>query len=615
MIEFSFATDMISKLSELYKGKREERNNETSSIVEELFIDPTDLAPLFIEPDIQPFNPADENEKDEDDFRVSSFKHLESFIKTPRKADGRRQLFLLGDAGMGKSSLLAMFKLGHIKKFWPSGYDCKVLKLRSDTLIKLPTIKNKNKTVLLLDALDEDPAAYGRIKLRLVEILGATKDFLRVIITCRTQFFPKTDDPIFYRQDRVKINGFTCPVRYLSLFNEAQVDRYLLKRFNDHKKREKAKSLINTMGDLSLRPMLLAYVDDLIDSKFTNIYQVYDCLVKVWLARENRKTGLDESDLLTAVQYLARYMMIHKNREISEEKLEKVLKESEIRKLKLMDVGGRSLLNKNSDGEYRFAHLSFQEFLTVKSINNLGWINPNTELMWRFLKNIECVKADLKEIDLEGENLSGINFSGADMAGINLSHTDLSRATLPKNLTGVCFYKAILRETSLVGADLKGANFEGADLRKTNLTEAKLLGANITVTTILLETNLSGVDLNGFNIQNFNLHGVNLSGADLRMTNLEGANLRNADLSSSNLSGACLKGADLSGSCLSNSNLRNVDLRQADLRNSEMNNIQNLKKIRYLSSANITGVKMAPFGFKEWALTKGAELDPKNQNP
>lgn len=70
---------------------------------------------------------------------------------------GHTQLFILSDAGMGKTSLLLMLKLAHLFSFWPKRYNCLLLKLGPDTLERLRAHPNKGDTVLLLDALDEDP--------------------------------------------------------------------------------------------------------------------------------------------------------------------------------------------------------------------------------------------------------------------------------------------------------------------------------------------------------------------------------------------------------------------------------------------------------------------------
>ncbi|PPT07863.1 serine/threonine kinase [Geitlerinema sp. FC II] len=87
--------------------------------------------------------------------------------------------------------------------------------------------------------------------------------------------------------------------------------------------------------------------------------------------------------------------------------------------------------------------------------------------------------------------------------------------------------------------------------------------------------NLSGADL-----QRFNLEGVNFNESKLVKTNLRGANLHKADLSQAGMNHAILRDADLSDAFMSYCNLAGADLRGADLTNA------------YLTYANITGANL-----------------------
>ncbi len=125
---------------------------------------------------------------------------------------------------------------------------------------------------MLLDSLDEDATAYGRVSERLQEILNATMHFKK----CRTQYFPKGDQASFKRPDLIDIGGLTCPVKYLAFFDDHKVETYLAKRFpkkfglvNDPRK-EEAQKIITRMGYLRCRPMLLSYIDMLMDSPRLN---------------------------------------------------------------------------------------------------------------------------------------------------------------------------------------------------------------------------------------------------------------------------------------------------------------------------------------------------------
>ncbi len=93
--------------------------------------------------------------------------------------------------------------------------------------------------------------------------------------------------------------------------------------------------------------------------------------------------------------------------------------------------------------------------------------------------------------------------------------------------------------------------------------------------------NLSGIILNGVNLSNADLCGANLSEADLNESDLSRANLNEADLS-----GASLKGADLSKACLFRTSLSGADLREADLTNADLVMTQ-------LTGANLEGVDLS----------------------
>jgi hypothetical protein len=282
---------------------RGERDAELARIGD-VFGDPQELARYYVEPKCQHHNPADRHEDQEpvSQVRAPAFEVINDFLRgdfTPL-GDGRTQMFILADAGMGKTSLLMMIRLMHLMAFWPPGCDCLLLKLGKD-LQRLTNHKDKVHTVLLLDALDEDPLAWGAIEPRVVALLDATIKFRRVILSCRTQFFPETGADAFGRPGRVEVGGYTCPMVFLSLFDEDQVRAYLRKRFPDHwherllgqdnPQRLKAERLVASMQSLRFRPLLLAHIRDILDAgeRNWNAYNLYQALVDKWLDREERK--------------------------------------------------------------------------------------------------------------------------------------------------------------------------------------------------------------------------------------------------------------------------------------------------------------------------------------
>lgn len=575
---FTLAKDWLPHLFTLLREQRSARREEIDRIAD-VFGDPTQLAEFYIEPDCQQFNPADD---DEDEVRYivrePIFNRLKYFFGG-HLLTGGHQMFILADSGMGKSSVLMMLKLAHLQSFWPKDYDCVLLKIGPETVDQVNSITGKRKTILLLDALDEDPQAWGRIRSRLGELLTASRNFWRVLISCRTQFFSAGEDP-FNRRGKVEVAGFICPVIYLSLFSEEQVNEYLLKRFPKNSiQTTKAKTLLSRMRSLRFRPMLLAHIEDLLHSDTTEWteYSIYEALVSAWLLREKAKSlpsrrMPEVRDLWNACEALALHLHKTGKREVSQIDLE-VFMAGSFRRLNKLDIGGRSLLNKNSEGAFRFSHYSIQEFLVahavisgirVQTANSIrptdqlitflfSWLDrqkesvrANAKLGVLNLQGIEFPDANLSRVSLRGANLRNANLMRANFSRANLMSADLSDAILTQtNFTG-----SDLTDAKLINANVTGARMQTAVLRRANLDKARLDEVDLD------HGDLSGSFLGGTRLLNARLRGVNfegailrdtkLSGADLTYANLKGLDLKRANLSNCTLHGAHLEGADLS---------------------------------------------------------------------
>ena len=235
MVLFKLGVDWAPKLAKWAGKLRDQKRAKDKAVTDELnrindrFTDPVALAGHYIEPDFQQFNPADRLEDTGHAVREPVFKSLDEWL--PEHREHNKRLFVLADAGMGKTSLLVMLKLLHMAGKWGDPeLRVVLLKLGPNTLETLKAIKDARNTVLLLDSLDEDPTVRGRVKARLVELLDATGRFHRVILTCRTQFFSAGESP-FNNRGRVAVGDHTVEVLYLSLFSDAQVDAYLGRRF------------------------------------------------------------------------------------------------------------------------------------------------------------------------------------------------------------------------------------------------------------------------------------------------------------------------------------------------------------------------------------------------
>ena len=100
--------------------------------------------------------------------------------------------------------------------------------------------------------------------------------------------------------------------------------------------------------------------------------------------------------------------------------------------------------------------------------------------------------------------------------------------------------------------------------------------------------------------------------ADLTFCNLRSANFRNADFDHARLADADLTEGDLTGANLNAVELDRVDLSYADLRNANLSNMR-WQKISSMRLANLFGVRNAPQGFLQFALSHGAVTAPSDE--
>lgn len=141
---------------------------------------------------------------------------------------------------------------------------------------------------------------------------------------------------------------------------------------------------------------------------------------------------------------------------------------------------------------------------------------------------------------------------------IDLRDIDLVRADLrDANLARVRLDGAHLRFARLSGASLNGSHLRDADLRFAHLNGTHLIGADLT------HADLHGAHLDGADLSRARLRFAHLSRAHLTEANLSFADLTNVDLMGTDLSRADLSGADLIGANLSRAELSGADLSHA----------------------------------------------------
>lgn len=448
---------------------------------------------------------------------------IDLFTENIFKSSEMRYFIILADSGMGKTTFLLKLFFSYYKKI-SKKYNINFVYLgyeNSITLIK--KIENKSNTILLLDAFDEDIYAIENYNERLKVICNETELFYKVIMTCRTQFFPdnqhepKNTGKLKFGTGNKKIEFVKY---YISPFCDEEIDKYLKKKFHFFKKnkRKRAKKLVANCPNLMIRPMLLSYIDDLLEDKekqYKYTHEIYRQLVYKWIDRE----AIDNDRLYNFSDKVAEYMYINKTVYISQNKIENLCREYNIQ-LRSIEAKSRSLLNRNAIGEYKFAHKSILEyFLAKKAFEDLTFRKTITlskfegyDMVKIFLEEMSCVYLQ-KLLKDNSFHISNLSFEYLQLSNSNISKTEIVNCDFKKcNLIKANFSYSYLNKINLRGANLKGANLIGTDLK---------------------EVHLEGANLKGANLKKLDLRGANLIGTDLRGADLEDANLKGVDIQAS----------------------------------------------------------------------------------
>jgi len=173
-----------------------------------------------------------------------------------------------------------------------------------------------------------------------------------------------------------------------------------------------------------MRPMLLQHIDKLLAAECRqawNAYTVYEALIHEWLDREVRKIRgqhdirdrvPEKKELFHACLRVAEEMERTGERVITEAALQQLVREDDnIGWLEKFELGGRSLLNRNSDRAFRFSHYTIREFLLSWGIVNERLLSEEpmraTDQLVRFLVQANCFLPPRGRLDLSGFNWSG----------------------------------------------------------------------------------------------------------------------------------------------------------------------------------------------------------------
>lgn len=291
---------------------------------------------------------------------------------------------VLAGSGMGKTTFSVNLLINYINSHTEQSfsYDIQLLSLSSDSVIKdIEKIQKQKQTILILDALDENTEAVSDFKRFIPKLEEAIKNFYVVIVTCRTQFFSNAmEEPhkskLTYFGREKNFQEYTR--HYISFFDDNDIDQYLKKKYHSRSSRKKAKQIVTQAGDVMVRPLLLSYIDDLLEENINNptLYELYETLIDKWLDREvnnwNQNNMIEDlKDKLYVFSNLLA-VNIYQNKAkrgglfITRNEFDAFLSEH-----KFQDPyswTGRSLINRDSEGYIKFSHKSFLEFFLAKEM-------------------------------------------------------------------------------------------------------------------------------------------------------------------------------------------------------------------------------------------------------
>ena len=331
--------------------------------------------------------PLDHPEKEDTSSRKSLIDYFINKVFID-KTDEPHVICLLGDTGSGKSAALAHLLYDYIHHYPAKSQlpftHIKLISLRTlredKDLNRINNMSDKDQTILLLDALDECPMAQDKdgYKSLLKNLKDAYSDFARVVITCRPQFFPdNTQQSALIPKDIENDTSFLqCENRYLSPFNDTQIDEFLSRKFSSrHESPEykEAWKIIKENRLLFIRPLVLTYIDILIKSQqpIKTPLDVHYCIIHNLLKRdigqkifssnvEQRVRNWWQLSATTAV-----WMYQNGKQSLTDQEFDSLLAEPENKTIlssdKARNFKHHSLLTRTGD-EYHFSHRSFFEF-------------------------------------------------------------------------------------------------------------------------------------------------------------------------------------------------------------------------------------------------------------
>lgn len=513
--------------------------------------------------------------------------------------NGKKMLLILGQPGMGKSTLITWMMANLVEKkediyVYQFAFDLKNVNWESDNILheifevlNLRYDELENKT-LILDGFDEIYVNGNRERIlnkmnQELKRINFLQNFF-LFMTCRENYVDRTkleenDYITLQAWDKEQIKCF-CEIYEEIIKKNTGIENNRISRIKINRILEKKEifgiplilyMILALDVDVEKGSSLMDIYDQIFSFKRGGIYdRCYDS--------EHRINAPEIKKHIHCIfQKIAFYIFENNADEaaIAKEKFEEIcenemsVSEGKSEKIQSDTLIGNFFCEGKRKDELKFVHRSIYEYFVViyffESIcklqskeevaRKLGDLLKNGCLSEQILEYTKCKFGGIEKYNLSDVAKDIFNIMLHDgmlcqskEAGVKAM--DLEMNIFSNMLKVVHLWNDELRELDnklicylkynhLTKLDLRGIDLKEANLKEANLKEANLRGAD------LRGANLFGVNLREADLEEANLMGVNLMGANLRRANLRGADLRGANLIETNLFEADLFGTNL----------------------------------------------------------------------
>ena len=452
-------------------------------------------------------------------------------------------------------------------------------------------LNRMGKFVLIFDGFDEmaRKVDYQTVVNNFWELAKVVAPGSKAILTCRTEHFRYSQESRDILSAKVKASTSNIvlepphfTVAYIEKLNDEQIKEIIIKRREKDIGKETAEDIAKkirkhpTISDLARRPVLIEFILDsfpeiekLKDIDLTKVVY-FSCKKKLEKDIKEERTFTSMADKVYFMCELA-WEMLSKNElklhyKLFPERIKtyfpEAIKEEELDHWHF-DMLQQTLLIRDADGNYQFAHKSLAEFFVAyKFASELGIL---ADEFLEMARERICDKNQRQSIMTWSEFFKKASETCPPLGGFNIEKLEKLKTTFGTNtlspeikqfLAGLVDNRK-RKEIIKFISTLKGEKFD----------EVRFVGSNIL--TLMNECGefrqgkRGNFDFSDLVLRHVDLYGADLKGCSFNSSDLSNAILHSADLTGANFSGAVLKSANLFSTTLTDANFSKADFTDA----------------------------------------------------